>query len=58
MILKIVSKCLSLEPKANPIEYGIIFAIVATALLSTLLAATDSLANYYDILMGGGRPPQ
>jgi Flp pilus assembly pilin Flp len=56
MILRIVSKCLSLEPKANPIEYGIIFAIVATAVLSTMLAASDSLASYYDILTGAGRP--
>lgn len=47
MFLKCVARIFSLEPKANTIETSIIAVLILSALLSSMLAMSDTIAAFY-----------
>ncbi len=44
MILRYMDKLFSLQPRANAVEYGVICAVIGTAVLAALLAMADPIA--------------
>jgi Flp pilus assembly pilin Flp len=58
IIARCFSKLFALDRGATPVEYGVIVAILLTALLSTLLAMEDSLAAIYSTVVGDVADPR
>jgi Flp/Fap pilin component. len=44
MLLRYMDKIFALQPRANAIEYGVIVAIIGTAVLAILLAYAEPIA--------------
>ncbi len=51
MILRYMDKLFALQPRANAIEYGVIAAVIATAVFAMALAYADSIAAAYQIFV-------
>ena len=43
MILRYMNKLFSLQPRASAVEYGVICAVIGTAIFAALLALADPL---------------
>lgn len=50
MIARCVAKVFGLGSSVTPIEFGVIFALLSTALLSSLFAVGGRLADMYSSL--------
>lgn len=52
MFSRCVAKLFALEPKANAIEAGIIAALIATALVVSVIAVREPLTSLYSSVVG------
>jgi Flp pilus assembly pilin Flp len=47
MILRTMDKLFALQPRASLVEYGVIAAIITTAVCATLLALAEPISAVY-----------
>lgn len=55
-IAKIMTKVFALDGRSSVVEYGVITAVLLTALLSALLAMGDSIGMAFQVVAGD--PPK
>lgn len=54
MILRYMDKLFSLQPRATVVEYGVICAIIGTAVLAALFALADPIVKITQPTVGTG----
>lgn len=54
MLLRYMDKIFALQPRANGIEYGVIAAIIGTAVFAILLAFAEPIAAACQSVLHGG----
>lgn len=54
MILRYMDKLFSLQPRATTVEYGVICAVIGTAVFAALLALADPIAGTIQPTITGG----
>lgn len=54
MISKVFFRLFALDARSTAVEYGVVTAVVLTALLSSLLAMSDSVADAYHTVVSSG----
>ena len=52
MLLRYMDKLFALQPRANTVEYGVIAAVIGTAVFAILLAFADPIAAACQSLLG------
>lgn len=52
-IFKLFNRLFALGPGVSKLEYAIIFVLIATAVLASLIAVSDSLAAAYSNIVSG-----
>ena len=55
VIAKVMAKVFALDNRSSVVEYGVIAAVLVTAVVSALLAMSDSLSGVVHALLGGPR---
>ncbi len=56
MLLRYMDKLFALQPRANAVEYGVIAAVIGTAVLAILLAFADPIAAACLSFVGDAAP--
>lgn len=57
MLLRYMDKIFALQPRANAIEYGVIAAIIGTAVFAILLAFAEPIAAACQAIIDGSAGP-